>query len=181
MVFVAEGFFYLAMGVDVINTGKDQLGLLVVQGQADLLIGLFLAGVQRKFLSKFVLRDGFKTEGTQILRNIRQFQRQQVNVPLGQLADLVIHQPEGLDLFLRQLVGYDAGDGRKAQLFRRLEAGVAGDDFMVGGNHQRDEKAVLPDAFRHRIHGPVILSRIVLVWVNLPQGELYDIHKRPPE
>lgn len=52
------------MGVDVINAGKDQLGLLVVQGQADLLIGLFLAGVQRKFLSKLVLGDGFKTEGT---------------------------------------------------------------------------------------------------------------------
>ena len=160
------------MGVDVVNAGHDKLRLLVMQSQADLLVGLFLAGIQCKFLAKFLLGNALKTEHRHILRNVRQFQRKQVNVPLCQLADLIVRQPEGFDLILGQLVGNDAGNRGKAKPARSLITGMPGNDLMFGGNHQRDKKTVLPDAGRHRIHRIVIFSRIVFVRVYLLQREL---------
>ena len=43
-----------------------------MQGQADLLVGLFLPGIQRKFLAKLLLGNALKSKDAQILCDIGQ-------------------------------------------------------------------------------------------------------------
>ena len=80
------------------------------------------------------------------LLQLGQFERQQVEVPLGERGRLVVGDAVGLDLLGRQVRGDVDRHLLQAQLLRRLPARVADDDHAVGVDDDRLAEAELPDA-----------------------------------
>nr|DAZ77957.1 MAG TPA: hypothetical protein [Caudoviricetes sp.] len=152
-----------------------------MHSQADLLERLFLAGVQREGLAELLRRNGGKAEHRKVGCNIRQFQRQQVHVPLRQFSDLVVHKAECFDLLRRQIIGNHAGNRFKPQLLRRFIPGVARNDLMVRRNDQRHQKAILPDALGHSSNCLLIFARVLLIRVDFSDRKRKNVHRLPPK
>ncbi len=167
MIFVGKGFRHGLLVVDVLDRRQNELGLLVVDGDGNLLEGLLFAVVQREILGEIRVGDGFKAEIRHGHHDVRQFQRQQIHVPLSRLTDLVVGQPKRPDLILSQFVRDDAGHFLHAQRFRRLIAGMPGHDLMIVVDDQWYQKAEFPDAGLHVLDGLVVFARVPGIRMNV--------------
>ena len=122
----------------------------------------------------YLRADPLKVKPAQIQRG--QLPGQQAEIPRA-FVGLVVHDPQRVHLFRRQIGDADAGDFLHAQLLSRQHPAVADHDHAVGVHYHRLDKAVLPDALRHVGH----LAGIMLLCVggigdNIRQPPHFDFH-----
>nr|DAH26226.1 MAG TPA: hypothetical protein [Caudoviricetes sp.] len=91
----------------------------------------------------------------------RQFDRQQVKVPVALVA-FVIYQPQGVHLLRCQIIHTDARHFFHAQLLCRQSAAMTDYNHTVPVDHNRLNKAVLLDAFRDIVNLPFIVFLCIL-------------------
>ena len=139
----------LAKDPDVAGLGEGclgHLGCLVFVGQA------IVAGIAR---DELVPLFGGKTGETQIKASflqIRQFKAQQVLIPGGVLADLVVSQDQCLALNLGQVFhGHDGHLGH-AELAGSKQPAVTGDDVVLSVHQDGSTPAEFGDAGRDLCH-----------------------------
>ena len=164
------------MVVHILDRREDQLRLLVVNGEGDLLEGFLFARVEGKVFREILVGNDLKAEVGHGHLDVSQFQRQQVHVPRGQFADLVVRKTEGFDLRIAQFVGDDAGHFFQAERLRCPVSGMPGHNFMVGINDQRHEKAEFPDAGGDALNRLVVFARVARVGMDVRQGNVLNVH-----
>ncbi len=109
---------------------------------------------------------------------LAQLDRQQVVVPVGPLAGLVVGDAVGADLLGRQVGGDVDRNLGQLQLHGRLVAGVAHDDDAVGVNDDRLAEAKLAERGGHDDDGVVVEARVARVGTKLGQVAKLDLHGR---
>ena len=107
---------------------------------------------------------------------IAQFDRQQVVVPLRDLAGLVVRNPICLHLFRRKVFRDHHRNFREAELFRRFQAGVADnhDEILVHDNRLLETE--LLNRVGNRLHRAVVEARVLLIRMDLREFHVDDLH-----
>ena len=122
----------------------------------------------------YLRTDPLKVKPTQIQRG--QFPGQQSEIPRA-LVGLVVHDPQRVHLFRRQIGDADTGDFLHAQLLGRQHPAMTDHDHAVGVHHHRLDKAVLPDALRHVGHlAGVVLLCVGSIGNDIRQPPHFDFH-----
>ncbi len=78
------------------------------------------------------------------LRQVLEFEREEVLVPARELGELVVRDDEGPDLLLGKMVEADRRNCRHAQLLGGAESSVAGDDGVGRVDQERAREPKLP-------------------------------------
>ena len=134
--------------------------------------GARLSGAMRRL--RHLRANPLKVKPTQIQRG--QLTDQQAEIPRA-LVGLVVHDPQRVHLFRRQIGDADAGDFLQTQLLSRQHPAVADHDHAVGIDYHRLDKAVLPDALRHVGHlAGIMLLRVGGIGDDIRQPPHLDFH-----
>ena len=96
--------------------------------------------------------------------------RQRLLIPLRQLGQPVVRDPKGLHLARAEMADLDRRHLGEPEPLCRFHTGMAGDDPIVGLDHDGDQKAELADARRKLLD---LLWRM-LAWVALVRSKLLD-------
>ena len=154
--------------------------------------GFLLVGVVRGVLPALIVPDvdavcrfiGFgqlqepevKTVEVQAL----QLDAEEIPVPLGQLARLVVQDAVVALLLLAEPLRDQHLRCRVSELLQRLPARVPGQDGEALVHDDRRHIAALPDALRHGVHRLVVLSRVPFVGPDLSDRHGPQFHARRP-
>jgi hypothetical protein len=105
-----------------------------------------------------------------------QLDLQEAEVPLGQLARLVVRDPVGADLVGREVERDVDRHLLEAELLRGAEAGVAGDDHALGVHHDRLAEAEFLERRRHGGDRGIVVPRVGLVGRDLVDRDESNFH-----
>ena len=108
---------------------------------------------------------------------VAELEPEQRLVPLGVLARPVVHQPVGPGLRRREAAGDVHRRGREAELPRRLEAGVPGEDHHLLVDDDRLPPAELLQRGRHRRHRGCVLPRVAGIGDQPLERQVDDVHR----
>ena len=108
-----------------------------------------------------------------------EFDLQLVLVPLRDLGDLVVGDPERLLLLGREVGGDDARHRLPAELFHREKARVTFDDDLVLVEDGGVPKAELLDDLRELLDRALVDAGVVLVGNDLVERDVHDLHSVP--
>ena len=131
-----------------------------------------------RILARSSLREAEQRQVEVHVLEGRQFDRQQVVVPVGQVGRLVVGDAVGLDLRGRQVRGHVDRHLLQPELLRGLVACVAADDHAVGIDDNRLAEAELLDRSCHGVHGSVILAGIAQVGFDVREIPEINFHRR---
>ena len=107
---------------------------------------------------------------------IAQFDRQQVVVPLRDLAGLVVRDSIRLHLFRREVFRDHHRNFREAELFRRFQAGVPDNHNEILVHDNRLLETELLDRIGNRLHRAVVEARVLLIRMDLREFHVDDLH-----
>jgi hypothetical protein len=139
------------------------------------LLSVLLAQRRQKPVELPVVEAG-QPEVEAVALQVAELEPQQRLVPLGVLARAVVHQPVGLCLRRRQPAGDMHRDGREAELARRLEPGVPGENHHRLVDDDRLAPAELLQRGRHRRHRRGVLPRVPGIGDQLLERQFDDVH-----
>lgn len=150
------------------NPQVARLGSCLVGRLGNLVgIGQPFLDARVEHLGQFVLIEPQQAEVELHPLECRKLDRQQLEVPGGQVGGLVVGDAVRLDLGWRQVLGDVDGHGLEAELLRGLVAGVTADDHPLGVDDDRLAESELLDRRRHGIHRGVVLTRIARVGLDV--------------
>ena len=111
------------------------------------------------------------------LADVEQLFVEHADVPARELVCFVVGQPVGLDLLLAEPFRHDHRRRLQPQALSRHQAGMPGDDYAVPVGNDRLLPSKLPQRFRDLIDRGLVLSRVLLVGLDLIQRSFLDSHR----
>ena len=111
---------------------------------------------------------------------VAKFDVQGCKVPVRELRDLIVGEPERLDLFRGQVLAADAGDFLHTKLLCGFQPRVSGDDYVVFVEQDGNLEPELLDALGYRLDRFVVDTRIVLVRNDVADWHCDNFHHFTP-
>ena len=134
------------------------------------IVGIGLAHLVRRAAEEFVEFGRVEPERTHVEAGLLQGLHlclQQIHVPLGDLAGLVVGDAQGLFLLRGEVVDHDGGNRLRADFLHGLHAGVAVDDHEVAVYDDRADEPVLADGRDHAGDRLVVHAGVVRIGLQV--------------
>ena len=131
-------------------------------------------------VQQFVQLIGIEPQHREIeigVLEVFEFHRQEIVIPFGDLAGLVVGNPVGLHLFRDQVICHDHRDFGQSQLLGGLQAGMPDDDDHILVH----DDGLLPPEFLDgpgdRIDRAIVDTRVLLIRTDVRDFHVYDVHE----